>query len=128
MGIKDTIKDAQDLREKLVPVTEWGVEILMRTMTAGMRAKMLDTCLDSDGTFIKSKSTPFFIVACAHDPETKARIFDENDIPMLLEKRADIVEKLALEGMRLSGFGREEEEAIEKNSDSGIPSASSISN
>ena len=114
--LKEKIKSAQDIRTELITIPEWDMSIEVRTMRAIDRARVLKNCVDNSGKVIGEKFQAGLVIASCYDPETKERIFDDEDFDLLMEKAAGPVELLAGTAMSLSGLTRDTMTGAEKNS------------
>ena len=104
MSLRDRILEADDIGRELVEVPQWGVEVEVRTMSAGKRSRMLQTCSLPDGTVDLDRLYPMLIIATVFDPETEERIFTEDDMALLQEKSAGAIEFVATKAMEMSGM------------------------
>jgi hypothetical protein len=116
MSLRDTILNANDLKEELVEVPEWGCSILVRSMTGKERSNLFSVAIDAKGKLDFEKAYPVIIIASAFDPETKEKVFTTADMELLNGKNAGAMEKVAKVAMRLSGLDTESAMAAEKNS------------
>lgn len=104
MSIRDQIIASSDIETELVEVPAWGVTVEVRSMDGRTRLNMMSTVTDTNGEIEMTKLYPDIIIACAHDPETGERVFDENDRDLLLSKSAGALELVASASMRVSGM------------------------
>lgn len=127
MNLRDKILAAEDIPSETVEIPEWGVELLVKGMTAGDRLLLMQNAYDQVTQQVNMAIVyPDVVVACAHDPETGESIFSESDKPELMKKASAAIERLAGVGLRLSGIGQAEQDAAGKDS-SNIPSEDSSS-
>lgn len=110
MSLKDRILSAEDIPTEIVDVPEWGVKLLIKGMTGGDRSEMLSRAIGDDGGVDLKSIYPDVVVITTHDPETGERIFSADDIPALMAKSGKAIDRVAIVGMRLSGF---EEDAVD---------------
>ena len=104
MSLRDRILDADDIGRELVDVPQWGVEVEVRTMSAGKRSRMLQTCALPDGSVDLDRLYPILIVATVFDPDSGERVFTEADMEALQEKSAASIEFVAQKAMEMSGM------------------------
>lgn len=104
MSIRDQIIAADDIELELVEIPEWGVTILVKSMTGAERGQMLKAVTTKDGQVDISKAISDVLIFTAHDPETEERIFTLADRDLLNEKSGAAIQKAAEVGMRLSGL------------------------
>jgi hypothetical protein len=84
-------------------VPEWGVTVELRGMTAGARVSMVDESYDANNGKTNLKTMyPRVITACVYDPKTGQPIFTAEDSDAILSKAAIVVERIALECLKLS--------------------------
>lgn len=117
MSLRDKILAAEDIPTESVEIPEWGVEILMKGMSAGERIRLMEEAYNADtGQVNMSVVYPDVAIACAHDPETGDPIFTADDKEAILKKSSAAVEKLAGVGLSLSGIGKDPQDAAGKSS------------
>lgn len=104
MSLRDRILAADDIGAQTIEIPQWDVTVEVRTMSAGRRSRMLQTCSLGDGTVDLDRLYPMLIVATVFDPETGERVFEEADIPLLQEKSAGAIEFVAQAAMKMSGM------------------------
>ena len=103
MNIRDKIIAADDIQTELVEIPEWGVTILVKSMTGAERGQMLKG-VTANGQIDISKTISDVLIFTAHDPETEERIFTLADRDLLNEKSGSAIQRAAEVGMRLSGL------------------------
>ena len=96
-----------DIDSELVEVKQWGVTVLVKSMTARDRAKMINSSVTDGGAFRLEDVLPDIVIASTYDPETGEKVFEETDRDALLAKSAAPIEQLATVAMRLSGLNEE---------------------
>lgn len=136
-SIRDRVAAAKDLTEEMSgPVTEWDdVEFLLISPTVTERTAMTEQFTiwteDVDGNLVgtvnREAMAPSLVIACCHDPETKARAFEEKDIDMLRGKNGAVVDRLARKCFPLVGFSAEGATEAGKGDSSTTPSADTSS-
>jgi hypothetical protein len=126
-GLRDKILAAQDIPSEVVSIPEWGVDILVRGMSAGDRITLMQNAFDQATQQVNMSIVyPDVVVACAFDPTSTEPIFTPADKDAILAKSSAAVERLANVGLRLSGIGKDEQDAAGKDS-SNTPSDDSPS-
>lgn len=95
---------ADDIESELVEVKQWGVTVLVKSMTARDRARMITTGVSESGVFRLEEILPDLVIASTYDPETGERVFEESDRDALMAKSAAPIEQIATVAMRLSGL------------------------
>ena len=104
MSIRDQIIAADDLKSELVPIPEWDVTILVKSMNGAERAQMLKAITSKDGSVDVGKAVSDVLIFTAHDPDTGERIFTIEDRDLLNQKSGAAIQRAAEAGMRLSGL------------------------
>lgn len=128
MSLRDKILAAQDIPTETVTIPEWDVTLLVKGMSAGDRIELMQTAYDvNTGQVNMSIVYPDVAVACAFDPETGDPVFTAEDKGAILSKSSAAVEKLANIGLRLSGIGKDEQDAAGKDSSNTANDGSSSS-
>ena len=118
---------ATDIESELVEVEQWGVTLLVKSMTAKDRAMMISGSVEANGEFRLEEILPDLVIACSYDPDTDERVFLPSDRDALMEKSAAPIEKIATVAMRLSGL---DENAVDEAGKGSTPTqndASSLS-
>lgn len=110
MSLRDTILNAADVPEELVPVPEWGAKVLVRGLTAGEQADFYTRVSTIDPrsgevTVNRKHWAAEIIIACCYDPETKSKLFEAADRDTLNKKAAKATDRLSSVAARLSGLG-----------------------
>ena len=93
-----------DIESEIVEVTVWDVTVLVKSMTAKDRARMLSGAAANNGNFNLEEILPDLVIQCTYDPETGERVFRDADRDALLAKSSAPIEQIANVAMRLSGL------------------------
>lgn len=105
MSLRDQIVAADDRTARAIEVPEWGVTVELRSMTAGQRVSMFSDAYDANtGQTDLRVLYPKVIVSCLFDPKTKEPIFTEADSEIVMGKAGNVIERLALDALNLSGM------------------------
>lgn len=104
MSLRDRILQTKDIKSNIVNVEQWGVDLDIRTMTAGERSGLVASCSKPDGTVDLEKMYPLLIIAAVYDPETGAKVFTSEDMVALQDKSASAIEFVAQKVMEVSGM------------------------
>ena len=118
MGIKEEIFAADDLACEPYAIEEWGVTVKLQGFTAGQRAKLMHQVLagNSDPALIDWATVyPEIVIAGTYDPETGQPLFTKDDSDALNKKSGLVIERLAIQIMKLSGVDPEAVAELEKN-------------
>lgn len=127
MSLRDKILAAQDIPSEKVTIREWDVELLVKGMSAGDRITLMQNAYDQRTQQINMAAVyPDICVSCVFDPETDEPIFTDKDKEALMSKSSAAIEAIAAVGLRLSGIGQDEADALGKDS-SPIPNDDSSS-
>jgi hypothetical protein len=127
MTLRDRILSTSDIPEEQVHVKEWDCDLLMRGMSAGERLALTSSAYDQDtGRVDMTLVFPDLIIACAFDPANpQDKVFSPDDRSALLAKSSAAVEFLAGHAMRLSGIGKDVQDAAGKDSSASLSDDSS---
>jgi hypothetical protein len=119
MNLREKILAAEDIPSETVEIPEWGVELLVKGMSAGERLSLMQNAYDQTTQQVNMAIVyPDVVVACAFDPKTGEAVFTESDKAELMKKASAAIERLASVGLRLSGIGKDEQDAAGKDSSS----------
>jgi len=127
VSIRDLILAKQDIPSEVVEVPEWGVKVEVRGMTGAERTRIIDKATADGGAVNLQFIYPEIVIATSFDPETGEQIFQPKDRDILLSKSASAIDRLALVGMRLSGFTKEAADEMGKGSSGTVSEDSSLS-
>jgi hypothetical protein len=117
MTLRDKILAVEDIPSETVTVDEWGVDLIVRGMTAGHRVTLMQNAVDPvTGNVNMSIVYPDVVVACVLDPASGEPVFTDDDKSALMGKSSAAIERIATVGLRLSGIGKEEQDAAGKDS------------
>ena len=116
-SLRDKILAAQDIPTEVVNIPEWGVDVLVRGMSAGDRITLMQNAFDQTTQQVNMSIVyPDVVVSCTYDPGSDEPVFTPADKDAILAKSSAAVERLANVGLRLSGIGKEEQDAAGKDS------------
>lgn len=119
MNLREKILATEDIESETITVPSWGVDLLIKGMSAGERVLLMQNAYDSNTEQVNmSKVYPDVVVSCAHDPETEEPVFTKADKEAILGKSSAAIEMIANAGLRLSGIGAEAQDAAGKDSSS----------
>ena len=104
MSLRDRIQAANDIQNRMINVSQWGVDLELRTLTAIERTRLVKSCTDDEGNVDLERMYPLLLIASCFDPETGDKVFDASDMEMLGDKSASAVEFVARQAMELSGM------------------------
>jgi hypothetical protein len=104
MDIREKVFAADDIGTELVPVPEWGVEVLVRGLTLGQRNDALTQSRGEDGAVNLSTYYALIIIATALDPASGKPVFRDDDAENLLAKSSNPADNLAKKALALSGL------------------------
>lgn len=95
MSLRDQILKVQDHTSTKLEIPEWKVTIEVRSMPASARLSMIDEGYDQDSGKVNiTRLTVTCLLNCVFDPQTGERVFTEDDVPALLEKSADVIDRI----------------------------------
>lgn len=104
MSLRDRILSADDIGKEILRVPQWDLDVEVRTLSAIQRSRMIANATLPDGSIDLDKLYPMLIIATVFDPETGAKVFDAEDMPLLQEKSASSIEFIAQKAMQMSGM------------------------
>ena len=107
---REQILSVKDIQETEIDVPAWKMSVLVRSISALERARIIKHSTEKDGTLDTAKFQTMIIIAGCVDPK-----FEKADIDALGERAAGAIASLAEEIIKASGFSMTPEEA-EKNS------------
>lgn len=113
---RDQILAANDIVTEVVPVPEWGGEVLVRGLTGAERDAFEKNIVEIKGkrTIVKDNIRAKFVAATVVD-EAGHLLFDEADIYPLGKKSAAALDRVFAAAQRLSGLSDSDVEELEKN-------------
>lgn len=115
--LRERILESSDVPEEIVHVPEWGEDLLVVGMNGADRSKLLKRVTDQKSGEVDIESLyPLLIQNCARDPETRKRIFGQEDLPLINTKAASALERVGKVAMNLSGMREEKNESLGKPS------------
>lgn len=130
-SIRDRIAAVAPYTAMLVTVEEWdNVQVEVRSLSLGERNAMLAKAADNGGAGADiSTIYPEMVMRCTFDPETGEKIFGDDDEGFINSRPANLVDKLAMPAMELSGM-KDSEKAVDdaaKKSSETVPASESNS-
>lgn len=119
-SLRDKIQAAKDIKEEVVDVPEWDVQILVRGLNGEQRADLQAPLAGKRGAPPAGKDIANFeanllILAC-YDPETKEPVFEKGDRDWLKAKSGPALDRLSNVATRLSGLEKQAVAEAAKNS------------
>lgn len=118
---REQILAAKDIQTELVPVPEWGGEVLVRGLSGTERDAFEASVVEQKGkkTEYNLRNVRARFVALAVVDEKGERVFaDPNDVLRLGRKSARALERVWDKARELSGLSDEDVEELSKNSES----------
>lgn len=113
------ILDADDRAERIITEPKWGGDLLLIEPDVETRLELADAIMASDEHESRKHVYPLMIVLCAHDPETRERLFTHADIDALQRKNGAIVERVGKECVKMASLSVEAVEVGKDDSSSG---------
>lgn len=118
--MRQLIMQKQDRPEKLVPVPEWGMKVLVRAMSGTQRALYEDLPRHPETKRLQNTRHAYaeMVRWCCCHPRTKKPIFVATDRDELMDQHnGAIIDELATWALRLSGLLPMQQEQVAKNSE-----------
>lgn len=119
---KEAILAANDLKQEIINVPEWGGDVIIRTMTGEERDAFDSEMIRDDKRSFKNIRARFLSLIICDDKG--ARLFDDKEISVLGKKSAAALDRLFTAGQKLNRLSNDDIEELAGNSDPG-PDASS---
>lgn len=116
--LRDQILTKDDLPKRSVMVPEWGVTVVVRTMTGRERDRFEEETLVKKGRTKEASLADIrarLVQVCACDSDGK-QIFEPGDVAALTQKSAKALDRIFAVAKDLSGFSDEDIEDLAKNS------------
>lgn len=115
--LRDQILLSDDMEYEEVEVPQWGVTVLVSSLSASERAKLMWRARDRDtGDINIEELYALLFVHTVRDPEDQGLLFTEKDIPKLNEKNGAALEVVCGVAARLAGLDQEDEKSLGKPS------------
>jgi hypothetical protein len=135
MALKEQILAARDRAETIMEIEEWAdaagnpARLLILGTNGTLRSKVRNVLMGGaesveeatqDAKLISGGLDIFdlageIVVQCVHDPETRARVFTMDDIPELMDKSGEILERIVFKVMNLSKISNDSLESAVKD-------------
>ena len=115
---KEEILQANDLPTEVVPVPEWGGDVIVRTMTGTERDSFEQSIMDMNGRDASVNLTNIRAKLCSKaivDEEGK-RMFSDMEVNALGKKSASALDKIFAVAQRLNGLSDKDVKELVKNS------------
>jgi len=123
------IQEVQDLPQEIVPVPEWGGDVLARGLTGAERDAFEGDIISQNGKnmSLNTANMRAKLVARSVIDETGKRLFSDDDIQMLGTKSAVALQRIFDVAQRLSGMSekdvKELSEALKNAPSAALPTA-----
>jgi hypothetical protein len=120
MGIRDSIRNAKDIKEEVIDVPEWGCKVLLISLSGTARdefERKMDDPTDEDETLHLRNITAKLLCATMYDPETRKLVYDYNkpqDVAELGQRNSDVLRRLFRKAKELSGMLDEDKASLDK--------------
>ena len=113
-SMRDRILSHPRPKGETLEIPEWDVTVELSSMSIAQKGQLLG---DEEPTPTKLMlMLPEVIVSTCYDPDSFNPIFTADDLDWLKSEPASIIERVATEGLRVSGI--DEDAAAEKKDDS----------
>ena len=116
-----------DIESRVITVDAWGLDVMVKSMTARDRARMIGNSVQQNNQFRLEDILPDLVILCTFDPESGERVFLDGDREALLAKSAAAIEQIATVAMELSGMNDDAVDEAGKGSSPTVTDASSLS-
>jgi len=114
---RDDILQISDIKVEEVHVPEWGGYVYVRTLTAAERDQFEQDIVEIKGKKVVTKDNvrAKLVARAVCNPETKERIFTDQDIDALSKKSSAALGRIYNVASKLSGLSEEDVEELAKN-------------
>lgn len=123
LSVRDKIMAVSPYSAKTIHVDEWDADIEIRSLSLFERNDMLNKAKGDDGKADADISViyPELIMRTAFDPATGEKVFAEDDAAFINSLPANLMDKLAIPAMQLSGMADNTvDEAAKKSSETEV--------
>jgi hypothetical protein len=123
---RDQILNADDRKTMIVPVPEWGGEVMIRSLTGRERDEFESSLVETKGNKTKQNITNFrarLLSLCIVN-EKMERVFIPADIPALGNKSVAALQRVFNACNELSGLSDEDVEELTQGFEKEAPEAS----
>jgi len=111
--LRESILNNNSLKSESMHVDEWGVDIVIKEMTARQRAEfedMIQGDQDDKGVYFRG----LLVVSTVHDAAGN-QVFTADDIDQLMEQSGGVIGRIAQKALTLCGMSGDAIEEAEKN-------------
>lgn len=118
---RDQILQANDRPTKIVPVPEWGGDVIVRGLTGAQRDKFEQDSVERKGDKIETNLVNMrarLVALCVVD-ENNQRLFQDGDVKELGRKSAAALERVFDAARELSGLKTQDVTELAENLDDG---------
>ena len=118
---RDAILAAQDIQQEVLPVPEWGGDVIVRALSGTQRDAFEAGVVEQRGKDTKMNLVNIRarLVALSVVGEDGKPLFSEKDIPALGKKSARALQRVWDKARELSGLSDDDVEELAKNSEDG---------
>ena len=113
--LRERIIARDDSKKEVVEVEEWGEKVEVRSLSGTQRAKLIRQARKEGNDADAVNLHAILFTDTLFDPETGEKIFQPEDMDVILEKSAAVLDRLGQIAFRLSGLGTGAVEKAEKN-------------
>jgi hypothetical protein len=119
VSIAQQIRQANQLGKEVITVADWGVDIEIRSMSAGQRAALQSLVADdalSTGDR-QEKMWGFLLLHCCFEVESGQPVFTESDLEWILNESAfGPIDYLTTKCLEVSAIGKKASDDLGKSS------------
>lgn len=117
--LSEKIAVASDIDDEPVFIPKWDVTLNVRGMDGNGRAEYLKKIVrarESEDDTELAQIEAEVLIQCLFDPDDGTRVFEDEDIPMLLTKHGGVIGMLSRKALVASGLDADAEERLGKPS------------
>jgi hypothetical protein len=110
--LKQQILDAVDVQLEPIEIPEWACTATLRSFTGIERQRVVSKTQEKDR---KAQEVVALLVVLGLGDESGKRIFDDKDVPAIMQKSAAVVERLGIAIAKHNGLHTEANEDAKKS-------------
>jgi len=107
--LAEKVKGCQDWREREHHCERWGIDVIVRSPGGKMREAIelavLNSNTEAEQGVAVLKLFPALVAECTLDPNSRARVFSDDDIEWLADKNREELYGIANIALELAGIG-----------------------
>ena len=117
-AIRERIREANDLGDTTIRIPEWGVTLVIKSFTIGERKEFREQIALNEDEAIADQAEAMdrqMLKHCVYTQSGERLFTSDEDLDLLLDKAAHVVQRLVDAAAEASGLGDNSVEEAEKN-------------